>query len=291
MARLITRQEAARLLDVSTQTVSNWIEKGYIKAHMLDNHLLVDRETIEQHFDSLQDLAHLEKTVKEKTEYLRKEDFNLEFEINDLLEARDRMKDERLYGVYRWITEYATMSADGLFTEQQQKIFHRMIDNGSADYIGKELGLSRSRVVDTFFNCLRKIAKVIDLAKTQKKWDEMEQENKRLTLQNASLIQQLNEYKANMAAQTATPSIPENEAKIKLLGSNFEEFAFSVRATNVLRGLGCVTMADVACLKKADLMNAKLCGKKTVEDIEKLLAEHGLSLGSKLQLLMHPSIK
>ena len=291
MARLITRQEAARLLNVSTQTVSNWIEKGYIKAHMLDNHLLVDRETIEQHFDSLQDLAHLEKTVKEKTEYLRKEDFNLEFEINDLLEARDRLKDERLYGVYRWIAEYATRSADGMFTEQQQKIFHRMMDNGSADYIGKELGLSRSRVVDTFFNCLRKIAKVIDLAKTQEKWDEMEQENKRLKLQNASLIQQLNEYKANMAAQTATPSIPENEAKIKLLGSNFEEFAFSVRATNVLRGLGCVTMADVACLKKADLMNAKLCGKKTVEDIEKLLAEHGLSLGSKLQLLMHPSVK
>lgn len=291
MARLVTRQEAARLLNVSTQTVSNWIEKGYIKAHMLDNHLLVDRETIEQHFDSLQDLAHLEKTVKEKTEYLRKEDFNLEFEINDLLEARDRLKDERLYGVYRWIAKYATRSADGMFTEQQQKIFHRMMDNGSADYIGKELGLSRSRVVDTFFNCLRKIAKVIDLAKTQEKWDEMEQENKRLKLQNASLIQQLNEYKANMAAQTATPSIPENEAKIKLLGSNFEEFAFSVRATNVLRGLGCVTMADVACLKKADLMNAKLCGKKTVEDIEKLLAEHGLSLGSKLQLLMHPSIK
>jgi excisionase family DNA binding protein len=291
MARLITRQEAARLLNVSTQTVSNWIEKGYIKAHMLDNHLLVDRETIEQHFDSLQDLAHLEKTVKEKTEYLRKEDFNFEFEINDLLEARDRLKDERLYGVYRWIAEYATRSADGMFTEQQQKIFHRMMDNGSADYIGKELGLSRSRVVDTFFNCLRKIAKVIDLAKTQEKWDEMEQENKRLKLQNASLIQQLNEYKANMAAQTATPSIPENEAKIKLLGSNFEEFAFSVRATNVLRGLGCVTMADVACLKKADLMNAKLCGKKTVEDIEKLLAEHGLSLGSKLQLLLHPSVK
>jgi excisionase family DNA binding protein len=291
MARLVTRQEAARLLNVSTQTVSNWIEKGYIKAHMLDNHLLVDRETIEQHFDSLQDLAHLEKTVKEKTEYLRKEDFNLEFEINDLLEARDRLKDERLYGVYRWIAEYATRSADGMFTEQQQKIFHRMMDNGSADYIGKELGLSRSRVVDTFFNCLRKIAKVIDLAKTQEKWDEMEQENKRLKLQNASLIQQLNEYKANMAAQTATPSIPENEAKIKLLGSNFEEFAFSVRATNVLRGLGCVTMADVACLKKADLMNAKLCGKKTVEDIEKLLADHGLSLGSKLHFLLHPSVK
>ena len=291
MARLITRQEAARMLDVSTQTVSNWIEKGFIKAHMLDNHLMIDRETIEQHFDSLQDLAHLEKTVAEKMEYLRKADFNLEFEINDLLEARDRMKDERLYGIYRWITEYATMSTEGLFTEQQHKIYHGMIDRGSADCIAKELGLSRSKVVDTFFNCLRKIAKVIDLAKAQEKWNEMELENKRLKLQNALLIQQLNEYKVNMATQTAIPSIPENEAKIKLLGCKFDDFGFSVRATNVLRGLGCVTMADVACLKKADLMNAKLCGKKTVEDIEKLLADHGLSLGSKLQFLLHPSIK
>ena len=290
MARLVTRQEAARLLDVSTQTVSNWIEKGYIKAHMLDNHLLVDRETIEQHFDSLQEWAHLEKIVAEKTEYLHKEDMNLEYEINDLLEARDRMKDGPR-GVYRWITEYVTWSVDGLFTEQQQKIFDRMISNGNAAYIGKELGLSRSRVVDIFFKCLRKIAKVIDLAKTQEKWDEMEQENKRLKLQNASLIQQLNECKANIAAQTATPSTPENEAKIKLLGSKFDDFGFSVRATNVLRGLGCVTMADVACLKKADLMNAKLCGKKTVEDIEKLLADHGLSLGSKLQFLLHPAVK
>ena len=72
MARLITRQEAARLLDVSTQTVSNWIEKGYIKGHMIDKHVMVDRETIEQYFDGLKELEHLEKTVEEKTEYLRK---------------------------------------------------------------------------------------------------------------------------------------------------------------------------------------------------------------------------
>lgn len=290
MARLISRQEAARLLDVSTQTVSNWIEKGYIRGHMMDNHLLVDRETIEQHLDSLKDWAYLEKTVEEKREYLHNEDFKLEFEINDLLEARDRLKDGP-YGVYRWIAEYATRCTDGLFTEQQHKIYYGMLNRGSADCIAKELGLSRSKVVDTFFNCLRKIAKVMELAETQEKWDELEQENKRLKLQNASLIQQLNEYKVNMAAQTATPSNPENEAKIKLLGSKFDDFGFSVRATNVLRGLGCVTMADVACLKKADLMNAKLCGKKTVEDIEKLLAEHGLSLGSKLQFLLHPSVK
>lgn len=290
MARLITRQEAARLLDVSTQTVSNWIEKGYIKGHMIDKHVMVDRETIEQYFDGLKELAHLEKTIEENTEYLRKEDFKLGLEINDLLEAREKMEDGP-HGVFRTIAKYATMSAYDLFTKQQQTIFYRMMDWGNAEHIGKELGLSRSRVVEIYCNCLRKISDVIDLAQTQKKWDEMEQENKRLKLQNASLIQQLNEYKVNLATQTEIPSIPENEVKIKLLGSKFDDFGFSVRATNVLRGLGCVTMADVACLKKADLMNAKLCGKKTVEDIEKLLADHGLSLGSKLHFLLHPSVK
>ena len=115
MARLISRQEAARLLDVSLQTVSNWIEKGYIKGHMIDKHLMVDRETIEQYFDGLKELAHLEKTVEEKTEYLRKEDFKLGLEINDLLEAREKMEDGP-HGVFRTIAKYATMSAYGLFT-------------------------------------------------------------------------------------------------------------------------------------------------------------------------------
>ena len=71
MARLISRQEAARMLDVQPQTVTNWISKGIIKGHMVENHVMVDKETIEQFFDSLQDLAHLEKIVAEKTEYLR----------------------------------------------------------------------------------------------------------------------------------------------------------------------------------------------------------------------------
>lgn len=72
MARLISRQEAAKLLDVSIQTVTGWIEKGYIKGHKTGKYVMVDRETIEQYFDTLKELENLEKTVGERTEYLRK---------------------------------------------------------------------------------------------------------------------------------------------------------------------------------------------------------------------------
>lgn len=290
MARLISRQEVARLLDVSLQTVSNWIEKGYIKGHMIDKHLMVDRETIEQYFDGLKELAHLEKTVEEKKEYLRKEDFKLGLEINDLLEAREKMEDGP-HGVFRTIAKYATMSAYDLFTEQQQTIFYRMMDWGNAEHIGKELGLSRSRVVEIYCNCLRKISDVIDLVQTQERWNKLEAENRRLNVLVASLRQQLTEYKAKTDSAPESIPMPENEQMIKLLSTPLEDLKLTVRAVNVLKGFDCLTLGDVACLKKEDLMNARFCGLKTIEVIENELAAHGLTLGSDLQLLLQVPVK
>ena len=289
MARLISRQEAARLLDVSTQTVSNWIEKGYIKAHMLDNHLMVDRETIEQYFDSLQDLAYLEKTVAEKTDYLRTEDFKLGSEIHDILETREKMENGP-HGIFRWIAQHATSSAFDLFTEQQKIVYREMMGLGHAQNVAEKLGLTRTRVLDIFLKCLRKIEETINLRETREKWEQLEQENQRLKLLNASLLQQLNEYKAISHKKKNTP-LTEDNKKMRLLSSPFEEYIFSVRAVNVLKSLGCTTIGDVACLKREKLMNVKNCGRKTVEDIERQLADQGLSLNSEPRELLYTPLK
>ena len=290
MARLISRQEAGRLLDVSEQTVSNWIQKGVIKGHLIENRLYVDRETIEQYFDSLQDLAHLEKTVKEKTEYLREEDFNLQFEIDDLLEARDRIKDGPR-GYYRWVSQYATMSAHGLFTGQQKTIFHKMMNMGSAELVAKELGISRSRVVDIFFKCLRKISDVINLQGTQEKWDKLEQENKQLKVLNASLKQQLDDLRVAVASMPSLQPISKGEQINKTLDTSLDSFNFTQRSVNILKSIGCKTLGDVICLTRERLMSANNCGRKTVDDIEKVLADNGYALGVDLNSLLQNADK
>ena len=290
MARLISRQEAARQLDVSEQTVSNWIQKGVIKGHLIENRLYVDRETIEQYFDSLQDLAHLEKTVKEKTEYLREEDFNLQFEIDDLLEARDRIKDGPR-GYYRWVSQYATMSAHGLFTGQQKTIFHKMMNMGSAELVAKELGLSRSRVVDIFFKCLRKISDVINLQEDQEKWDKLEQENKQLKVLNASLKQQLDDLRVAVASMPSLQPMSEGKQINKTLDTPLDSFNFTQRSVNILKSIGCKTLGDVICLTRERLMSANNCGRKTVDDIEKVLADKGYALGVDLNSLLQNADK
>jgi len=290
MARLISRQEAARLLDVSEQTVSNWIQKGVIKGHLIENRLYVDRETIEQYLDGLQDLAHLENSVKEKTKYLREEDFNLQFEIDDLLEARDRIKDGPR-GYYRWVSQYATMSAHGLFTGQQKTIFHKMMNMGSAELVAKELGLSRSRVVDIFFKCLRKISDVINLQEDQEKWDKLEQENKQLKVLNASLKQQLDDLRVAVASMPSLQPMSEGEQINKILDTPFANFKFTQRSVNILKSIGCKTLGDVICLTRERLMSANNCGRKTVDDIEKVLADNGYALGVDLNSLLQNADK
>ena len=290
MARLISRQEAARLLDVSEQTVSNWIQRGVIKGHLIENRMYVDRETIEQYFDSLQDLAHLEKTVKEKTEYLREEDFNLQFEIDDLLEARDRIKDGPR-GYYRWVSQYATMSAHGLFTGQQATIFHKMMNMGSAELVAKELGVSRSRVVDIFFKCLRKTSDVINLQEAQEKWEKLEQENKQLKVLNASLKQQLDDLRVAVASMPSLQPMSEGEQINKTLDTPLDSFNFTQRSVNILKSIGCKTLGDVICLTRERLMSANNCGRKTVDDIEKVLADNGYALGVNLNSLLQNADK
>ena len=83
------------------------------------------------------------------------------------------------------------MSAHGLFTDQQWKIYNWMIEWGDAEHIAKELGLSRSRVVEIFYKCLRKISTVIALKQTQEKWDKLEDENRQLNVLVATLRQQV----------------------------------------------------------------------------------------------------
>lgn len=276
MSRLISRQEAARLLDVRPQTVTNWVTNGLIKGHMVNKCLMVDRDTIEQYFDNLQDLARLQKSVSEKTELLRQEDNKLDEEIEDVMEGR-KILPEGPHAVYRWITDYATMSAYGLFTEQQRFVYHEMINMGHVEYVSKKLGIKRKKVVDIFFKCLRIISETIDLQKSREKWEKMEQENRQLKFLTTTLRQEIDALKNSKGSNPVEIKSEEVLMKDKL-NTPIIDLNFTVRAFRVLSSSGCKTLGDVANLHKNTLLNMPHCGQKTIKDIEDVLEIHGLSL-------------
>ena len=282
-ARLISVQEAAKLLGITPQSVRNWIDKGYIKGHMVGDHLVVDRETIEQYFDGLQELGKLEKTVYAKLEKLRKEDWELDDEIHDVLMAKEKTENTSLRGVYRQIVSFAVMNSQSMFSDKQQQVFRGMMGWGNADSVAKDMGLTRSRVVDIFNQCLKIIHSTIRLKDDREEWERMRKENLRLKAENVSLRQQLNEYKKE---EPKTPPPTPEEILRQKLNTPFVEFRFFGRAYHVLKDLGCKTLGDVAALQKSTLEAYPRCGKKTIEDIENELIEQGLSLGMRVDVLL-----
>lgn len=275
-AKLISVQEAAKLLGITPQSVRNWINSGYIKGHKVGDHLVVNRETIEQYFDNLKDLAHLEKSVHDKTEQLREENLKLDNEIIDILESRDKLEGARR-GLFRWIAQYATMSSFGLFTEKQQTVYREMMSMGDSEHVAKKLGITRSRVIEIFLNCLKIIAQTINLKKDKENWDKLEKENKQLKFLTATLRQEIEVLKACKSAEPEEFKTEEELLSDKLYTSIFN-FNFSVRAIHVLEGVGCKTLEDVTNLQKIDLLNIPNCGLKTIKDIEEVLEANGLSL-------------
>lgn len=282
-ARLISVQEAAKLLGITPQSVRNWIDKGYIKGHMVGDHLVVDRETIEQYFDGLQELGKLEKNVYEKLEKLRKEDWELDDEIHDVLMAREKTENSSLRGVYRQIVSFAVMNSQSMFTDKQQQVFRGMMGWGNAETVAKDLGLTRSRVVDIFNQCLKIIHSTIRLKDDREEWDRLRKENLQLKAENVSLRQQLNEYKKE---EPKTPPPTPGEILRNKLNTPFVEFRFYGRAYHVLKDLGCKTLGDVAALQKSTLADYPRCGLKTIENIENELREQGLSLGMRVDVLL-----
>lgn len=282
-ARLISVQEAAKLLGITSQSVRNWIDKGYIKGHMVGVRLVVDRETIEQYFDGLHELGKLEKSVYEKLEKLRKEDWELDDEIHDVLMAREKTESTSLRGVYRQIVSFAVMNSQSMFTDKQQQVFRGMMGWGNAETIAKDMGLTRSRVVEIFNHCLKIIHSTIRLKEDHEEWDRLRKENLQLKAENVSLRQQLAAYKKE--EPKTPPSTPEEILRNKL-NTPFVEFRFYGRAYHVLKDLGCKTLGDVASLQRSTLEGYPKCGKKTIEDIENELIEQGLSLGMKVEVLL-----
>ncbi len=67
------------------------------------------------------------------------------------------------------------------------------------------------------------------------------------------------------------------------LSMGIEELNLSVRAYNCLKKKGINTVGELVRFKKEDLMSLKNFGKKSLEEVEKVLASLGLSLGMEFE--------
>ena len=286
MARLLSRDEAALLLDVTPQTISNWVEKGVLKGHFVDRLLKIDKATIEKYFDTLSDLAFIEKRIFVAKRDLQLAEKELEKNLDDTRSAIHLLgKGVPAHLLNEIFSAIIEASGDDVLKEREKTILTMLLEGKDVEFVADEYGLTRSRIMQIVSKAVRKLA-------TVKTFSELRREYKQLVFDNANfqnVIEALQNRIKKLERINNIDTAPVSEYDY-LLGDKGGTFTammntpvydldISVRSLNCLKGADVDTLYDLVKCNKTDLMKFRNFGKKSLTELEDLLESLHLHFG------------
>ena len=286
MARLLSRDEAALLLDVTPQTISNWVEKGVLKGHFVDRLLKIDKATIEKYFDTLSDLAFIEKRIFAAKRDLQLAEKELEKNLDDTRSAIHLLgKGVPAHLLNEIFSAIIEASGDDVLKEREKTILTMLLEGKDVEFVAEEYGLTRSRIMQIVSKAVRKLA-------TVKTFSELRREYKQLVFDNTNfqnVIEALQNRVKKLERINNIDTAPVSEYDY-LLGDKGGTFTammntpvydldISVRSLNCLKGADVDTLYDLVKCNKTDLMKFRNFGKKSLTELEDLLESLHLHFG------------
>lgn len=286
MARLLSRDEAALLLDVTPQTISNWVEKGVLKGHFVDRLLKIDKATIEKYFDTLSDLAFIEKRIFAAKRDLQLAEKELEKNLDDTRSAIHLLgKGVPAHLLNEIFSAIIEASGDDVLKEREKTILTMLLEGKDVEFVAEEYGLTRSRIMQIVSKAVRKLA-------TVKTFSELRREYKQLVFDNANfqnVIEALQNRikKLERINNIDTAPVSEYDYLLGDKGGTFTalmntpvyDLEISVRSLNCLKGADVDTLYDLVKCNKTDLMKFRNFGKKSLTELEDLLESLHLHFG------------
>ena len=286
MARLLSRDEAALLLDVTPQTISNWVEKGVLKGHFVDRLLKIDKATIEKYFDTLSDLAFIEKRIFAAKRDLQLAEKELEKNLDDTRSAIHLLgKGVPAHLLNEIFSAIIEASGDDVLKEREKTILTMLLEGKDVEFVAEEYGLTRSRIMQIVSKAVRKLA-------TVKTFSELRREYKQLVFDNANfqnVIEALQNRIKKLERINNIDTAPVSEYDYllgdkggtftALMNTSVYDLEISVRSLNCLKGADVDTLYDLVKCNKTDLMKFRNFGKKSLTELEDLLESLHLHFG------------
>lgn len=149
---LVTIKEASDRSGVSRQTLTKWGELGVIKMRKHGNAYWVDADTIDALADTIADVEHAKRMLKQEREETRKL-YEREREIRQDLERElfHLEKDNGWYTAKKFYMSIPIMLQElGVLSKRDATIMQRMINGDDIGRIGEDFRLTRLTLIRIF---------------------------------------------------------------------------------------------------------------------------------------------
>ena len=285
MARLISRQEAATLLEVDYQTVSNWINKGALTAHVINGRTFLDKKSIVKNFDSLHQLSqaemHIKQLVKEAKELEQQSEQRL-LNINKNISEAANIPTSVVGKAFQCVIEIASIA--NLLSERECDMLFMLSNGKTLNDLSREFSVTPQTIS---LNVSRAFSKLGDLDSVRDDISECSTFRKeRESLKNYIL----NLKKELSKLQESNKLIDDKKQKmielyggiegirriVEILQTRIVDTNLSMRAINCLRTYGILHIEDLVHWSRTDLKKIRNLGEVTFKEIDRFLHSLGL---------------
>lgn len=288
MERLISRYEAAEILGVTPQTITNWMDSGVINGHRIKHngrtHQMVDRNTVMSILDDAKDIEKTEERIAKMKEELEEEERNFNFKkaIVDKTGV-DQRATVAVIDIAKSFVGYYLQDRT-----RMRDIVMDFIDGLQLTTIAQKNGITAERTRQIVCKAARIMLETETYEDMKKKNEALEHRLGELENAYKMTSAELNRIEAVIrkhqilcdGVDGVTISATEDEqATIRLfnlLKERLVDFDLSVRALNCLKSIGCETVGDVVQQRKINFLKCRNFGKKSLCEIEDFVESLGL---------------
>ena len=282
MARMISRQEAAELLDCNPQTVKNWVERGIIKGHTVGKFLMIDRDSIEQLFDTVKDVADTEKKLVDRKKELQDELRKVDELLEDIRGAATESQKTYWDKSFRTIIAGAIELDQHILHDRERKVLMGFVLNQNANELAQDMGLTRERVRQIACKSMYKLVDGFNVDKILEKQKILEQQVAEYNMHLEKLGEKASSYEARQDIVQSYLLIKRYEREcsptVTLLNKRVKDLPLSTHTKNVLLAFGFKTLEDIVKKDKASLVKGRRFGK-CIEELDSYITKIGLSFG------------
>lgn len=293
---MISRREAAAMLGMSEQSVTNWVNGGILRGHLVGRALMVDRDSISTHFDSLKDLADMEKNIASMKARAHEEEHALRERLKDLSSCSSvlGMADASPSVLKPLVRAILEIAGEDVLNMREHDILAMVTEGWALDVISEKYSLTKARILQICHKAVRKIACMKSWTEQRRELRGLKKENETLTAGMRALQVRIADLERQLSDRSMKENGDENQnpgSMTLLLNTRLCEFNLTIRCMNILRAEGIDTLEDLVRCRRTDLLKFRNLGKKTLAELDDLLESLNLSFGMDVNTIINDDMQ
>lgn len=275
--KMLKAETVAECMDVSRQTVMNWINAGILRAVVINRQYFIAKESLDKLTDMYPDAAVQEENIKKykkEKELLGKK---LDGEIKTIhweLKTRGLTTDR----IGRFCSLYKRML----------QVYGLPDDSMTGQVVGDFLnGMTIEHISEKYDVCAEKIRRLLKKADRMLETGDTAENFQRKYMQATAEIKEMRE-REKILMDMIQPQGEEGgkdwpEKTVRKLEMKISSLPFSVRVLHIFEFEDIKTVADLVNMTERQLYGLRNFGKKCMKEVKEILEDMNLQLDMKLK--------